>query len=280
MPASPIASRLPAEVTAAPANPGRRQRRYSWCLVGGALLPLAAAITTVMTILDPSAWLSPADGWQGLAPVGILFSTTLLLVAAPLCGLAVAVHARQLAPFGGAWAATRDTCGVLALGAIAWTAAAIGSTAAITAMAGDPLSPPLVAAHIVQGAAALALALVGALAGAWFREPLDAAAFSLTLALVASLGILGAGTLVELLPERLVEWAVAGSPLLAVSSAAHIDVMRTDLVYQISPLAHTQTPSFSWPAAAGAYVVIAAGCAAGLARVYSRIASEPLFHQQ
>ena len=244
------------------------------------MLPFVATGASMVTILEPRAWFAPASEWRGLAPVGVLFSTALLLIAAPLAGVAVAARNRILAPLEGAWPATRRTCATLLLGAVAWTAAAAGLTAVVAAAAGDGVSTPLMAAHAVQGAAALALAFVGALAATWFREPLDAGAFSLAVAVTGSVGILGAGTLVERLPGALVEWAVAGSPLLAISSAAHIDVMRTDTVYQISPLAHVQMPVPPWPAATALYIVVAAACAVALARVYARIASEPTFHQQ
>ena len=262
------------------ADPGRPQRRYTWCIVAGALLPLAATCASFVMLLEPRAWLSPTDDWRGLAPAGLLFSTGLLVLAAPLAGVAVATWARQTASSRGGWAATGTTCGLLLLSAATWTAAAAGLTAIVALASGDGLSTPLFAAHLVQGATALALALVGALAAAWFREPLDAGALSLGLALVASIGIFGAGLLVERLPDTVVAWAVAGNPLLAISSAAQIDVMRTDLLYQISPLAHVQVPVPDWPAATAFYVLVAALCAAALARVFARTASEPSFHQQ
>ncbi len=242
------------------------------------MLPLVATLASIVTILEPRAWLSPAD-WRGLAPVAILFSTAALLIAAPLAGVTVAARARGLALLDGAWAATRRTCGTLLVAAVSWTAAAAGLTAMLAVAAGETVSTPLFAAHIVQGAAALALALTGALAAGWFEEPLDAGALSLVLALAGSLGILVAGALVDRLPGAVVEWAVAANPLLAVSSAAHIDVMRTDTLYQISPLAHVQVPVPGWPAAAALYVAVAAACAAALGGVYSRIASEPSVHQ-
>ena len=262
-------------------DPGQSWRfrgRYSSYVVGGALLPLVATLASIVTILEPRAWLSPAD-WRGLAPVAILFSTAVLLIAAPLAGVTVAARARGLALLDGAWAATRRTCGTLLFAAVSWTAAAAGLTAMLAAAAGETVSTPLFAAHVVQGAAALALALTGALAAGWFEEPLDAGALSLVLALAGSLGILVAGALVDRLPGAVVEWAVAANPLLAVSSAAHIDVMRTDTLYQISPLAHVQVPVPGWPAAAALYVAVAAACAAALGGVYSRIASEPSVHQ-
>jgi hypothetical protein len=260
------------------ADPGRPSRRYSWCIVGGALLPLTAALATIVTLLEPSAWLSPADGWQGLAPASLLFSTGLLLVAAPLAGVAVASQARAAAPRGG-WAATGTTCVVLLLGAFVWTTAAAGLTGVVAMASGDGLSTPLFAAHLVQGATALALAFVGALAAAWLREPLDAAALSLGLAISGSLGILAAGVMVERLPDTILGWAVAANPLLAISSAAQIDVMHTDWLYQISPLAHVQLQVPDWPAAIALYVLVASACAAALPHVYARTGSEPTFHQ-
>ena len=86
---------------------------------------------------------------------------------------------------------------------------------------------------------ALALAAWGALCGV-FSDPLDAAAFSLIVVLVAAGGLLVAGASVADLPRRLVALALTASPLVVIASAANIDIVRMDLLYQISPLAHMQ----------------------------------------
>ena len=276
---SAIASKGVSGAGAGPGDPGRLTSRYSWCIVGGAVLPLLATLASIVTILEPRAWFSPAAEWRGLAPVGVLFSTTLLLIAAPLAGVAAVARTGGLGSREGAWTATGRTCSLLLLGAVAWTSAATGLTAVVSAVAGDGVPAPLVSAHVVQGAAALALALVGALAATWFKEPLDAAAFSLTLTGIGSVGVLAAGTLVERLPETLVEWAVAGSPLVAISSAAHIDVMRTDTVYQISPLAHVQVPVPGLDGGGGSLSLVAAACAVALAAMHARLESEPSLQQ-
>lgn len=254
--------------------------RYIYSVVGGAALPVASTLVSIVTLLEPRAWFSPATEWRGMAAVGILFSTVLLLVAAPLAGVAVAVQDRISAPRTGAWKTALSTCWTLLLGASAWAGAAAALTGLVAWVAGEGPSTPVLAPHAVQAAAALALALIGAAAAASFREPLDASAFSLGLAALTSVGLLAGGTLLELVPAGFVNWAVAANPLLAISSTAHIDLMRTDVVYQISPLAHVQTFAFAWPAATAFYGAVAATCAGGLGLAYARAGTEWSFNQQ
>ena len=66
--------------------------------------------------------------------------------------------------------------------------------------------------------------------------------------------------MVAALPRALIAFALAASPLVAVTTAAQIDIVRSDLLYQISPLAHVQIDYPSWPGAAAGYLAIACVC--------------------
>jgi hypothetical protein len=64
----------------------------------------------------------------------------------------------------------------------------------------------------------------------------------------------------------LIDLALAANPLITMASAAHIDVMRMDLPYQMSPLAHIQVQYLSWQAACAWYLSVAGLCFLGLRR--------------
>ena len=124
-------------------------------------------------------------------------------------------------------------------------------------------------------AVALALAAFGALCGAAFRDPLDAAACSLTIVLVATGGLLVAGASVADAPRGLIDVALAASPLVAITAAAHIDVIRMGVPYQISPLAHIQVDYPTWTAACACYMTIAACCFVALGWARSDVSLRP-----
>ncbi|HEY6508088.1 MAG TPA: hypothetical protein VIY56_08735 [Vicinamibacterales bacterium] len=239
-------------------------------------MSFTATVAAVVTILDPRAWFSPSPAWSGLAPVALLYSTGLLIAAAPAAGAALGYRELFGAKAAGASSTPVRIVGRLAVGALAFAAAAAAATATIGFMAGDAFSTSLLSAHLVQGAAALALALGGAWLAGWLRNPLDAALWGVTLACLGSFGVLGAGTLVERLPRALVEWTLGVSPLMAVATAGQVDVLRTDIVYQVSPLAHVQMQLPDWPIVVAGYLSVAAACAVVLVRLSSDSNTVPL----
>lgn len=243
--------------------------RYSSCAAWAAAVSLAGTVGAVVTILHPRVWLTPSPAWSGLAPVALLYSTGLLIAAAPVAGVAIGCRERLRAKVAGAASTAARIVVSLVVGALAFAAAAAASTLTIGLFAGEDFSMALLGAHAVQGIAALAIGLGGAVLACWFRNPLDAAAWAVTLTWVGSFGILGAGTLVERLPHALVEWTLGASPLMVVATAARIDVLRTDIVYQISPLAHAQMQLPDWPIVSAGYLSLAAACAVVLLRVSS-----------
>ena len=58
--------------------------------------------------------------------------------------------------------------------------------------------------------------------------------------------------------------ALAASPLVATASAASFDLLRTDVLYRLSPIAHVRFDYPDWPASVTLYLLLAA---AGFAAV-------------
>jgi hypothetical protein len=118
--------------------------------------------------------------------------------------------------------------------------------------------------HATVFAVALALSAFGALCGATFNDSLDAAGCSLSVVLVAAGGLLVAGASLTNVPHALLEVALTASPFVTMASAAHIDVMRMAVPYQMSPLAHLQVHYASWYLASGWYLAFAGLCFVGV----------------
>ena len=155
----------------------------------------------------------------------------MLVVAAPLCGVALATRR-----FRGAVLAAALFVLALLISA-GWTMALWNwSTAAVSGV---------LVSHATLAVIGFALAALGGWLGSTLRDPLDAAAFSSGTALVAALGLFAAGPLAADLPTPIVNAALSASPIVSVASAADVDLLRTDLLYRLSPLAHRQ---FEYPA--------------------------------
>jgi hypothetical protein len=159
-----------------------------------------------------------------------ILEAAVLVVTAPLCGVALATRR-----FRGSMAAAALFALLLAVSA-AWTLTSWGRSP-------DALRAVLVS-HATLAVTGLALAALGGWFGSTFRDPLDAAAFSAGAALVAALGLFAAGPLVADLPTGIVNAALSASPIVATASAADVDLLRTDLLYRVSPLAHRR---FEYP---------------------------------
>jgi hypothetical protein len=161
-----------------------------------------------------------------------ILEAAILVVAAPLCGVALATRR-----FRGAVLAAAMFVLALLISA-GWTMALWNWSTA--AMGGVLVS------HATLAVIGLALAALGGWFGSTLRDPLDAAAFSSGTALVAALGLFAAGPLAADLPTPIVNAALSASPIVSVASAADVDLLRTDLLYRISPLAHRQFEYPTW----------------------------------
>ena len=114
--------------------------------------------------------------------------------------------------------------------------------------------------HAVLATATLALAAFGALLGTLLRDPLDAAAIGVGIAVTAAYGVLVAGAPVGQMSPQVLKAALLASPVMTVATAAQVDLVRSDIWYQISPLAHVRLEYPAWSTVCGAYLL--AGCAA------------------
>jgi hypothetical protein len=179
----------------------------------------------------------------------LLWEAAILVLIAPLAGVALA---------GRDFRGLRRTVIVLALlGGV--------STASAILIARVPW-PTAMATHLTLGAAAIALAMFGAWCGSTFGDPLDAAACSLAVTLMATCGFFFLGSLIEDLPTPMLNAALLANPIVAVASAANIDLLRFEFLYQISPIAHRRFDYPAWYLAAAWFSLVSLIAAAGVAR--------------
>jgi hypothetical protein len=224
--------------------------------VAATVLPLLAHGAALFVNVEPGSWLSlPAPLRWALAADALLYVAGCVLIAAPLAGVAVAVRRKER----GAPLVAADRmriAGPLLLAVLLF--AAVSSLLTLGWRVGHEDATAFVArSHATLIAVALALTAWGALCGAWFSDSLDAAAFSLVMALAAAGGLLVAGAAVADLPRPMIALGLVASPLVVMASAGQIDMVRMDLLYQISPLAHVQIDYPAWHRASAWYLLFA-----------------------
>lgn len=223
-----------------------------WLIVAG--LPVLVCLGVLSAVAGLRDWTAlPRPLLVGAFADVLLTNAALLMVAAPLAGVAVAQRTA--------------TAGRIALQLLTLVLLFVGVSAMLS-MAGWGASVGAIraaaASHLTMATGAMALASLGALLGRMFRDPLDAAACSLALGLVIAAGILLGGPIVTDAPRRLVDGALLASPLVTTAAAADIDILRTDVLYQVSPLAHVRTAYAEWYLATGVYLVFTALCLTGV----------------
>jgi hypothetical protein len=223
---------------------------------GAAALPLLSHGAALLVNVEPGAWLSMTDRLRwSLAADGLLFTTAAVIVAAPVAGVATGT-----CPANGHPPSTLRRAAILV--AAAMLCAAVSSLMTFGWAAGREDAAMFTAqSHITLFAVSLALAAGGALSSACFRHPLDAAAVGVIASIAAAGGLLLAGATIADAPPALIAVGLTASPLFAVASAAGIDVVRMDIPYQISPLAHMQMAYPEWASTSAWYLAVAAlGC--------------------
>jgi hypothetical protein len=228
-----------------------------------ALLPVTASAASVIVHVEPVSWLAvPAATRQGLWREALLYTAGAVVIAAPLAG----VNAMSLSSAHARWMG-RDVAGVARVlaGAAAICAFASAALGLLFFAAADlPTLRFVAASHATMFAVSFALAAFGAFCASIFADPLDAAACSVALVLVAAGGVLVAGASVANLPLPLLDAAITASPLVAMTSSAHLDIARMAVPYQMSPLARLQVDYPSWYAASGWYLLFACLCLGGV----------------
>ena len=246
-----------------------KARLAAWALAGAGL-PVLCAAAVLLTEVDRSRWLALSPALlRGVTSDAFTLEVTLVALLAPLAGVAMlsAAARRPLLP------ASLVVARRQLLSAAAPLMLALAAGVSVSAMAAAlgwrllPDSTALVAmSHATLASAALALAGLGAVAAGALRDPLDAAAASVTAALVLSGGLLVAGPTAGDLPTPLVNVALIASPLVGTTSAAHLDLLRSDVFYDLSPVAHRRFDYPDWRAASALYLAVALCCGAWTVR--------------
>ena len=226
-------------------------------------LPVLTGAGILMAQAEPGTWSAlPRPVLWRIAGDALLVNAAIVVIGAPLCG--VAMVSRRAGEERRRPARSLPSV-ALTLGALA--AVYVGASAAVT-LTGFGVSSPaprfVAASHLTLFTAAMALAALGAWTARAFRDPLDAAAVSTGVALAASFGILLAGPHVQVWSHGLVNAALLASPVVATASAANIDIARTDLLYQLSPLSGRRFDYPLWHIASGLYAATAALCFGGM----------------
>ena len=237
----------------------RALTRPAGLLTLAALLPVTASAAAVLAHFDPTVWLSlPLELRRALSRDALLYTAAALVITAPLAGVVIATAIRQ-------HSRQRSTdllrgAALLAASATVVTAASATLSVTVFGHADSDALGHVITSHTTMFAVALALGAFGALCGTLLTDTLDAAACSVTVVLIAAGGVLVAGTALNGVPPSVIDVAVTASPLLAITSAAHIDLARMAVPYQMSPLAHLQVQYPSWYVASALYMGVAGIC--------------------
>ena len=205
--------------------------------IAAALLPIVPGVASIGAALEPGAWPAVTAALvRGVTPDALLYTAVCVVIAAPIAGVVVRSNRQLLI-------ATAVFCAVSA-----------ALTLARLALDADTLRF-VATSHAVLASVTLALAALGAWLGSVLRDPLDAAALALVIALTAAYGVLVAGAPVGAMPPLMLKAALLASPVMSVATAAHVDLVRSDIWYQISPLAHVHLEYPAWTTVCGSYLL-------------------------
>ena len=218
-----------------------------WPAVTG--LPIVVCLTVLWLTEGVRDWTSlPRPVLAGVFADALLATAAIATLAAPLAGVALARRTASTAAFG------------RQLGALVLTFVAMSAVLGFLGSAVPGGIGPLLKAHAALGAGCLALGALGGFCALVFRDTLDAAAASLSVAVLLGAGVLLGGPAIGDLPRPLIDGALLASPLVTTASAAGIDILRTDVLYRVSPLAHIGSEYSEWYAASAVYLAFTAAC--------------------
>jgi hypothetical protein len=177
----------------------------------------------------------------------LLFEAMLLAVAAPVAGVGLA-----------------SVAGV-ARAAGAFTLLSLAAALAAALVTGAPL-PLVIRGHATLAAVAFALGALGVLCATRLRDPLDAAGLAIVTSVVLSAAMLVAGPATAAWPQALVDAGLLASPPIAISSSAGLDLLRSAVLYELSPIAHRRFTYPAWQTASLTYTAAALVFAIGTIR--------------
>jgi hypothetical protein len=196
-------------------------------------------------------------------PSNLMAEAIAVALLAPAASL-VAASRRERGPWAALWPV------LLAVATFVAVSAAAAFASRTTTSSGEWRA--IAVTHVTLAAAALAFAAMGALCGRLFADALDAAAASGTIALTVTFALLLAGDVAAQLPSEVLDAGLLASPLVAVASAANIDVLRDDTWYRLSPIAHRFFNYPTWYQAAASHAVVSLACIGGFVWKRERIA--------
>lgn len=190
-----------------------------------------------------------------VAADALVIEAAALAVLAPLAGVMLMAHT----PGASRAAQLRR----LALPGVVFTAVSCIAALAAASMTGMTMALAI-RSHATLCAVALALTALGALCRTLCRDVLDAAAAAIVVSIAISAAVLVGGPALAEWPQALVDMGLLASPPIAVSASAGLDLLRGEVLYQLSPISHRR---FTYPAwhtsvltyAAAAAVFTAAG---------------------
>jgi len=181
-----------------------------------------------------------------------ILEAVVVVVAAPIAGVALCAHRHRVA------SRAVGVFGFLLVASAVWTMSLWGWSAAALRI--------VCLSHAMLAITGLAFAALGAWCRAALRDPLDAAAVSTGAALVAAFGLFAAGPAIADLPTGIINAALSSNPIVSTASAAGVDLLRTDLLYRLSPLAHRRFEYPSWYSGLALYATLLMIFAAGTTR--------------
>jgi hypothetical protein len=230
-------------------------------LLAAMFLPVCATAAALLAAAGGATWLSmPAAMRVAFSQDAILYIAGAALLGAPIAGVSVTrhLHQRRMPPvptsLHALWILGTTAALYVAVSAVLMlTIFGLGKTAGAE-------RDLLATSHATLFAVGFALTGLGALSAVLFPDQLDAMAFSVLLVIVLTGALLVTGTVFADMPRGVINAAVVSSPLLTIASAAHIDVARMTVPYQMSPLAHVQVHYLAWYSASALYSVFGLLC--------------------
>ncbi len=219
-------------------------RRWPWTLLV-ALLPVAVVAIALATGSASLARRALAE----LQARVLLLETAIATVVAPIATVAVlsSVPNRSMLRLRALRRALGDATLFILTSALC-AVALLGSRDALAM---------IVTSHLTMWTATLMLIALGAVASVVFRQPLDAAAAAIVVSVLMSTALLILGSLLESAPGGFVTAGLFASPLLTVAGTGHVDIVRGELLYRFSPLAHIGFEYPTWRAASTCYALLA-----------------------
>ena len=209
-------------------------------------------VLVVAAVLDLGpAWWSWTPSWTPLsrsAAAGTALALNTLLLLA-VCALSVP------APW---------------LGRLFVTVFVAASLASLTAVAGPARTTSFLTGHVVLAASGYMVLAAGTLARRVSRHPLDATGATAALTAVLVAGLLALGPAVPAVPTWVVNLLLRLNPVVAVTAAADIDLLRTGVIYHLSPIPHWMFEYPGWLSSVAAYAAAAAAFA-GLSHLRPRV---------